>query len=294
MDHKDWMIIQTLYETSSINKAAEILYMSQPSITYRIQQIEDKLGVEILWRSKSGIQFTPEGEQLFQYSKRMLTEFQKLQDNLRHSSNKSKGLLRLGVSGNFAHYRLPKLLSSFLTEYPNVQFRVETGWSSEVYRLLQHEKVHVAIISGDYHWGGHKTLMAEESMSIVCKEPFEVEDLLTMEYISYRPSKEISKNSVKKDPLIKQIIDNWWIDRFSTPPVPAMELDRIETCIEMVQQGLGFAIVPSICLEANDSLHTVTLTSKDGSIPYRQTWALLNNKIDETPLLKEFHQFLQK
>lgn len=294
MDKKDWLIIQTLYEESSINKTAETIYMSQPSITYRIQQIEDELGLQILWRSKTGIQFTPAGEHLFQYSKRMLIEYQKMKDLLMYSSSQSKGLIRLGVSGNFAHYRLPQLIKSFLKEYDNVQFQVVTGWSSEVYKLLQNEKVHVALISGDYHWGGTKTLMAEENLAIIYNDKFKVDDLLSMDYISYSTSKDLSRNSVKKDPLIKQIIDNWWLERFSTHPVPAMKIDRVETCIEMVQQGLGFSIVPSISLNSSNSCHTIILKSKNNIVPYRQTWALLHNKIDETPYLREFHQFLEK
>lgn len=67
----------------------------------------------------------------------------------------------------------------------------------------------MAIISGDYHWGGIKTLITEETMLIVNREPFVIENLLNMEYISYRPSKDLTKNIIKKDPLIKQIIDNW-------------------------------------------------------------------------------------
>ena len=61
MDEKDWLILKTLYEQSSITKTAATLFISQPALSNRLQQIEDRFGTQIVVRTKKGVQFTPEG-----------------------------------------------------------------------------------------------------------------------------------------------------------------------------------------------------------------------------------------
>ena len=58
MEERDWQIIKTLYEQKNITKTARVLYMSQPTLTARIKQIEESLGTKLLYRGNKGITFT--------------------------------------------------------------------------------------------------------------------------------------------------------------------------------------------------------------------------------------------
>lgn len=66
-----------------------------------------------------------------------------------------QGTLRLGVSSNFARYRLPALLKRFVKLYPDVEIIVKTGWSTEVMNYLYKDEVHIGIVRGDHHWHEH-------------------------------------------------------------------------------------------------------------------------------------------
>lgn len=59
MRMSDWNLIQTLYECRSLTKAAGLLYLTQPTLTKRLQAIEEELGVTVAVRGKRGISFTP-------------------------------------------------------------------------------------------------------------------------------------------------------------------------------------------------------------------------------------------
>ena len=61
MEERDWQIIKTLYEQKNITKTARVLYMSQPTLTARIKQIEESLGTKLLYRGNKGITFTETG-----------------------------------------------------------------------------------------------------------------------------------------------------------------------------------------------------------------------------------------
>ena len=54
MEERDWQIIKTLYEQKNITKTARVLYMSQPTLTARIKQIEESLGTKLLYRGNKG------------------------------------------------------------------------------------------------------------------------------------------------------------------------------------------------------------------------------------------------
>lgn len=71
MDEKDWILLKILYEEQSVTKTAERLFTSQPSITYRLNKIEENFGIELFTKRHKGITFTAEGEHLVSYARRM-------------------------------------------------------------------------------------------------------------------------------------------------------------------------------------------------------------------------------
>lgn len=81
MEEKDWVLLKTLYEQQTLTKTAEILFVSQPSLTYRIQQLEKEFGITIIYRGRRGIEFTPQGEYLARYAKDMLHQLQQTKNS---------------------------------------------------------------------------------------------------------------------------------------------------------------------------------------------------------------------
>lgn len=281
MDEKDWIILQTIHKERNITKASEQLYISQPALTYRIKQLEEKFGVIILIRGKKGVEFTTEGEYLFQYATKMQIELRKTKEYLENLGNKLKGTLRLGVTSVFARYELPEILSSFLEEYPDVEIVLKTGWSFDINQMLQKEEAHVGIIRGNHNWQGQKYLLDDEKIFIVSKHPLNLDELPRLRRINY-----------KTDRSLKSLIDNWWEEKFDAPPNTTMELDRIETCREMVIKGLGYAILPNICLKGLDHLHTYEISSNNDFT--RKTWLTYREASLELSIVRAFVEFMKK
>jgi DNA-binding transcriptional LysR family regulator len=164
MDERDYTILQCLYEEKNMTKAAERLYTSQPSLTYRIQQIEKNLGIQVLVRTGKSIEFTPEGEYLASFARKMLTQIRNFNDHLSNMKSQVQGTLRIAATSITARYYLPKVLKTFSSMYPNINIIVNTGISRDVIHLLENEDVHVGIIRGDYHWLGKKHLVSRENI----------------------------------------------------------------------------------------------------------------------------------
>jgi DNA-binding transcriptional LysR family regulator len=282
MDEKDWHIILTLNEERNITKAAQRLYISQPAITYRIQQLEKEFDTRIVSRGKKGVEFTVHGEFLVQYSKEMLLQLRKAKEYFLNMDKTIKGTLRLGVSGMFARYELPVILKNFLYQYSSVDINLKTGWSSEINKMLQKEEVHIGIVRGNYNWQGEKVLFREEKICIASKNKIEFDQLPVLPRINYLT-----------DSSLKSLIDNWWQETYSCPPLISMEVDRIDTCKQMVLNGLGYAILPSMCLAKVDPLYTAPIIMKDNKPLLRKTWIIYRETTLQLSYVKAFIDFLK-
>ncbi|WP_299092603.1 LysR family transcriptional regulator [uncultured Metabacillus sp.] len=283
MDEKDWNAIRILYQEKNISRASERLYISQPALTYRLKNLEKEFGTKLFFKIKGGIEFTSEGLHLVEYSEEMIKKLQKTKDFMVNMQNEVRGTLRLGVSSNFAQYKLPKILKSFSTKFPNVQFNINTGWSTDILNLLTTDTVQLGILRGNYEWYRKRTLLHKEKLCLISKKEIDIGNLPALPFINY-----------KTDNTLKALINGWWHDRFSEPPFIMMETDRLETCKEMVKNDLGIAIVPQICLQPSDNLQIKELFYNNGEPVFRSTWLMYNQDSLKLSTVKNFIDFLNE
>ncbi|MGG3693616.1 LysR family transcriptional regulator [Heyndrickxia ginsengihumi] len=284
MDEKDWIMLQCLYEERNITKAAEKLYISQPAMTYRLKQLEKEFGAKIVARGKKGVEFTPQGEYIAKYARNMILQLRNTKEYVRNMDEEVRGILRIGASSNFSRYELPSILHKFVSKYPDVEIQLRTGWSFDIVHLLQKEEVHLGIVRGNYAWQEEKHLLREESLYIVSKNPInDLKELPSLPRINYGT-----------DQTLKTLIDHWWQETYDQSPTITMEVDRIDTCKELILTGMGYAILPGISLKQNDHLHKIELTTKDQKPLTRNTWLIYRERSLELSVVKVFIEFLKK
>ncbi|MED1794597.1 LysR family transcriptional regulator [Brevibacillus nitrificans] len=282
MNEKDYLMLKYIYEVQNLTKAAELLYITPPALTYRLQQLEKDFGVSILTKNGRSIEFTPEGRYLVQYAKKALIDLRKTKDHMLNMGSEVQGTLRLGVSRVIAHYKLPPILKEFLNLYPKVEINVNTGISDEVYELLRSNEVQVGIVRGSYTWSEQKHLLKEEGVYIISKNPLRIEDLPTIPRINYRNSTDFNEE-----------INNWWYERFTDPPLINMQVDTFEICKEMVKNELGYAIIPQIFLYEDDPLYKEELITRNGTAVTMKTWMLYRESSTHLAMVGKFVNHLK-
>lgn len=283
MDERDWLMLKVLFEKKNITKTAQSLYISQPSLTKRIQQMEKDFKVTIVNRGTKGVQFTTQGEYLAKCADEMLVRIREVKEGVLNLEGEVSGTLHLGVSNYITMHKLPRLLQLFREQFPKVDFKVTTGWSREVFNNVYNRDVHVGIVRGDYHWPETKLLLFEENICITSKEKIDYQKLPSQPRIEY-----------ETDILLKTMIDNWWSRTFSKPPLIGMEVDKGETCKEMVLHGLGYGILPSVLVEDSPELYRKVLEDENGQPLVRKTWMFYHEDSLEMKLIKEFVQFVER
>lgn len=283
MEDRDWLILKVLYDKKNITKAAETLFISQPAITNRLRQMEEEFAVKIVHRGNKGIYFTPQGEFLAKAAEEVLIKIQQIKDNVLNMEEEVTGTLRIGASNFFTKYLLPGILKDFKNHYPAVDFKVATAWSKDIFSLIYRQEVQIGFIRGDHSWGGESQLLFSEPICIASKDEFSTANLPNLPRITYRT-----------DPHIQTIIENWWRERFSQPPLVSMDVDRVDTCKEMVMNGLGYAFLPGLILNDTDHLHKLNITDKEGNAILRRTWMIYQQEIIETNVVPSVCQLYKK
>ena len=279
---QDWEMLTTLYDTENITKAAQRLFISQPTITSRLKKLENYYGVQLVIRKQRGITFTPEGEKLALHAEKMLSEQRKIEEELHNMGEQVSGTIRVGVSNFFALNKMPKLLRLFKQSYPNVEFQVVTGWSSEMHRLILNHDVHIGFIKGDYLWNENKYLLYEEEICVAAPWEFAWEDLPNLPRIDYHT-----------DEKMKSIVEQWWYSNYKQNPNIKIHVNQVETCKEMVVNGLGYAIMANLVVRPYPELITKPLHLPSGKPITRKTWMYYHKETLQLNIIRAFVQFIQ-
>lgn len=282
MGERDWVILIKLYEEKSITKAAEALFISQPALTSRLQCIEERFKTQIVVRGKKGVYFTPEGEFLVSCAREMLQKLHFIEGTIQTIRNEVKGTLKIGTSILFFRHQLPDIIKSFVLQYPNVDFKISTNLSGEIVDLVSTSDIDIGFVRGDHEWGDKQDLLFEEDMYIVSRQDIELRDLPALPRIDYK-----SNNKSMRDSL-----DKWWKENFSTTPVVAVTVDKVDSCKELVLKGLGYAFLPEGILSDDDQVKKIPMLEMNGKPLVRRTWMIYREDNLKIALVKTFIEFV--
>ena len=285
MEDRDWLILKILQEEQSLTKVAERLFISQPALSYRLQNLEKQLNVKILRRYSNGVRFTVQGQYLAEYATEMLERFEELKIHLQSIETAVCGQIKIGFSSVVAKYKMAKLIKSYKQQYPEVEIKIETASSTlKLPELLQERIIDMAIIRGETNWNEGKLVIAEEAMCIVCARPIELETLAKETWIQYEAGR------ITKSQDMKNI---WWQQKMNCHQPQIIIVDSIDACLQMVSCGLGWCIVPKIHLNQYRNLFVAPVVWPDGKVMNWSTTLIYRNEIIEHQVYKRFIEYIK-
>lgn len=223
-------------------RASEFLHVSQPSLTAQIQQLEEEVGVSLVFRG-SGIDtaLTPLGRRFLDHAIRALDELSTgIQEistpNAKHDFS---GTIKASVLPSIMASWLPEILLSFLRRYPNIEVSLEEDGTDMIYRKLESGDSTIGLTSdeGRARYSCIK-LLTESFVAIVPMEmisgsaPRLVADLSNLPFILYKPG------------YIARTIVLAACSRSGFVPKVAFESGRLTTIISLVKLGAGCSLIP--------------------------------------------------
>jgi DNA-binding transcriptional LysR family regulator len=266
MSFSDFHLLSVLAQEMNMRKAAERLFVSQPALSQRLQNLEKQWNTKLFIRTQKGLTLTPSGELVIRYANDVLEMGERVKDEIQALDSKVHGTLKIACASIVGQNWLPQVLKQFVNKYPHAKISLITGWSSEILKSIYDDEVHIGIIRGSTDWKGPKVHLFEDTLYLVDKEIRHIDDVLKTD----RPFIQF-----KSDSNYYQEIQDWWHRQFQTSPKRTIVVDQIETCKQMTFNGIGYAILPAITLNgAEKDLHKIPLQGDHEQRLKRDTWLL--------------------
>ncbi len=250
--------IVTLAELKSFSKAANALYISQPSLSQYISNFEEKLGLLLIERTTTHFELTYAGELFVEAARRILD----LEDGLMRQFEDIKGLKKgrvcLGIPRHRGSLILPSILPAFYKKYPGIEVALTEGSSAELEELTVQGKTDVTIInlpvSSDQLV--YETLTNEEVLVIVpphhpLKERISEfpQNFLNLPVIQLSELRDNYFILRRNGTRLRQVTNELFLQAGFTPKV-RLESSSMQTIKNLVATGVGVSFVVDTWVEA--------------------------------------------
>lgn len=294
MDLKQLEAFVYVVKLNSFSKAADTIFLSQPTISSHISSLEKELGTQLLIRSTKEVYPTKSGLDLYIYAQNMLALRDEALQSVGKMGNHSKGEISLLSSSVPAQYLLPSLISKFQHKYPNIIIKVTQSDSVQANNLLSNCK---------YDFGISGTRSKKDKFIDI---PFYNDTLVFAVPSSLMVNSHLSKEQLEKFILSQQFVireDGSGTQKelekllssinLSTEDLKvSCQFDNTHSVLQAVAGGAGIAFVS----KAATTMYTQTGLVKTVQVKdmiFNRNFYLLNRKeMILLPIQKLFQTFL--
>lgn len=183
----------TVAQEGTITKAAEILHVTQPTLSRQLKQLEDELGTPLMMRTNSQVALTEAGLLLEQRAKDILELSNRTVHELRHQKKSFGGTVSIASAGVFPATYVSKIIRKYKDEYPdnefylytscadNIKDRLDKGLSSVIFvsEPVESSKYEYVVLKQEWHW----SLFVPKSDPIAQRSSISVDELAELPLI---------------------------------------------------------------------------------------------------------------
>ncbi|HIM61909.1 MAG TPA: LysR family transcriptional regulator [Dehalococcoidia bacterium] len=278
----------------SFRRAADALYLSQPSVSARVQTLEDEVGVALFHRTARGVRLTEMGQVFLPFAQRSMETLRRGREVLESVRQASAGILNMATARVIGTYVLPETLQKFQRLYPETNLHIKVGGSSDVLQMVVDEEVQLGLARFMQHPDVDALhLYDEEAVLVVHPDhPFAKTGVAAMFAVAQEPL--ILYDPGDPGSSYFQFINRVCRDAGVTPKVE-MNLDSVEAAKNMVQLGLGISFLPRSGVRRELESGTLTLIDVAEVPPVLlPTYVLLRRGQQHGPVVIAFLNLLQE
>jgi DNA-binding transcriptional LysR family regulator len=251
----------------SVSRAAESLFITQPTLTARLHALERELGTSLFLRTPHGMRLTDAGRAWMPFAERALRALVDGRDALQQVLSASAGHLMIAAAPAVSTYVLPELLEQFVAVHPRVEVSVRTGHSEDVVDLVLRDEVQIGLGRSIRHPDLELRPFHTEELVLVCApdHPF-----------SKRQAVPMAEVALQKLIMFDRASSYYEITQgaFLSAGVKLrglMELDSIEAAKKMVERGLGVALLPSSAVAREVQAKSLRVVKMSDAPPMHNT-----------------------
>lgn len=291
MELKYFKLIATIVSEGSLVRAADKLFLSPSALSHQLKEMENQLNTKVFHRINKNLVLTEVGKLLLTSSTIILSEVDRVTNEIHKQVKGESGIIRLGTECNTCYHWLPPILRSHQEEFPNIEFRLETNGRIAPLDLLLNGKIDLAIV-----------YRKSKDKNIVFRELF-MDDVVALIPVGHPLSKKkhLSPKDFKEETYIthsNELQESIFFEQFLRPmhisPKKVMYIQLTEAVLEMINEGLGITVMANWLIKPYIDPTKIKLV-KLGKLGLKRKWyiATLKNELQSKPLIR-FVQLLKE
>lgn len=238
MDIKQLRYFSEIVKHGKISRAANSLYVSQPSLSMSMNKLEEEVGFKLLERQNGVFTLSDAGEEFYKYVKLLLSVYENMEDEIAYIGENGGGQLKIGITEIFRAV-IPELFQIFLEENEKYNIKLVEGSTTYIIDQLRLHQLHFGLTTLDYLDEDMESIYLRSNIhSVLINSRFDIEretsvklDDLKHYTLLYSEGVYELDAFLKKNKL-----------RFKN----VIHVDTIETAVRLVKKGLGIAVLPKI------------------------------------------------
>ncbi|KLK92033.1 LysR family transcriptional regulator [Microvirga vignae] len=240
-DLTDLSLFRHVVEAGSITHGAERAHLALAAASTRIRNMEKSLGAPLLLRTRAGVTPTPAGRTLLQHARTLLTQAEKLKEDLGTYTGGLAGQIRILSNTNALTEFLPEALGAFLTQHPQVSIDLEERLSDEIVGLIAEGVGDLGIVAGTVDTGQLETypfrsdrfvLVVPQGHPLASRSSIAFAEVLEHDFVGLDRASALQRFLSGK------------ASRIGKPLRLRVQLRSFDAVCRMVEAGVGLGIVP--------------------------------------------------
>lgn len=289
LSFRQLQVFQAVYERLSYSRAAEDLSLTQPAVSSQIRQLEQALEQPLFEYVGKKLHTTAAGERLQQTVQSIFGDLERLQMELAEQQGEVRGVLRLSAVST-AQYVVPHLLKGFLQKYPAVDARLRVVNRAMAVQQLgdnSEDLVIMGMVPPSRAWHTLPFLdnllvpVVRSDDALLTRNELSMEDFLGAGLLIREPGSGT-----------RYALEDW-CNRNRINFKPVLELGSNTAIKHAVLAGLGVAVLPLVCVDAELRLGELSTVKLDG-FPLRRSWcAVYPAAKHPTPVMQALLDYLR-
>ncbi len=182
LDYHKLKIFKTVVDLGSFSKAAEVLFLTQPTVTLQVKKLENYLGVTLLKRDKSGIKLTPEGELLYKHASKIIDDYLSMEEELSSIKKDFSKILIIGASSTIGDFLLPKFLAHFIKDRENTKVNLFIGNSKAIEEGILSKTFYIGLVEDEIASNKlQATPFYEDEIVLIANANMDIPDKISLE-----------------------------------------------------------------------------------------------------------------
>jgi len=230
-------------ETGSMTRAAELLHVAQPAVSYTVSEIEKYYNIKLFERINQRLLITEFGKEMLRCAREAVAAFDEFEKRARQSNERAR--IRIGASITIGKTLIPKILETVKASFPEISPFVSINSTARIAEQVASGEIDFALVEGEVHSDSLLSVeLSGDRLVAVAGKAMNIPARLFVDEIASLPLLLRERGSASRE-LVDKLFSELGLSA-----LPFIESSSNEALISAAKSGLGVAILPSVLLTA--------------------------------------------